>query len=578
VLLRVLLLVLLFALSGAAGADELLVVLAPTGQMRGQLPQFTRHPHPEPYVAALTRGYSGRLLRLYRQVQSLTGNDVQPAYLCVTRNQGGFPRRGFFFDETPGEQGWYVDLHQNLRLYGLFGAMDQIFPHELFHVLMRQLTGEPKPGGANQVHAVGVRTDPVVAFDEGVAEHCQILAVDDPEAEPSTRKLATDPYFRRRAYSSLDAYARELTTLSPFAWRWRIMFPVWFSDAEQALRYWAVKDNAYAHPSPVADELTDERAHAAAYFAENTLIGDTKGAYQPVARSLATESVVAHLIWRMSQTPAFSANSPDALDCFYSKLVRVLWERKPHTAAALVAAWQEVFPGDVTALEAVERETFGAPVPAQPVEIWLANPALLTGTTLFDQFRAAPRVHTFDLNAATRNELLVVPGVTTPLAERIAGVLPLARLEDLRAVPGMTQELYARFVSMRDRMKGEMARDEEEPMDAALLRILRAHLWRLAVVIAGAAVAAAGLYRLVWRTRWYRAALNGLGAVLLALPPAWVPGIPLWMALSGPIVLFALPGAAWRARRDRNFAATPRILLAWTAALAAVILVSWPWP
>ncbi len=77
--------------------------------------------------------------------------------------------------------------------------MDQIFPHELMHIIVRQLAGEPRVSGGNQVHAVGVRTDPVVAFNEGFAEHVQVLAVDDPAAAAETGALALDDQLCLRA-------------------------------------------------------------------------------------------------------------------------------------------------------------------------------------------------------------------------------------------------------------------------------------------------------------------------------------------------------------------------------------------
>jgi hypothetical protein len=103
-------------------------VLSDSGQERDGLAVAASHPDPDPYPRVLTRGYSGRLVRLYRLVQRLT--------------------------------------------------IDQIFPHELLHIIVHNLAGPPPDGNSNQIHAIGVKTDRGTAFSEGFAEHAQIMAID----------------------------------------------------------------------------------------------------------------------------------------------------------------------------------------------------------------------------------------------------------------------------------------------------------------------------------------------------------------------------------------------------------------
>jgi hypothetical protein len=49
----------------AETTDPLLVVLSETGSTKDGLPVLRRHPDPEQVVRLLSRGFSGRLLRLY---------------------------------------------------------------------------------------------------------------------------------------------------------------------------------------------------------------------------------------------------------------------------------------------------------------------------------------------------------------------------------------------------------------------------------------------------------------------------------------------------------------------------------
>ncbi len=70
-------------------------------------------------------------------------------------------------------------------------------------------------------------------------------------------------------------------------------------------------------------------------------------------------------------------------------------------------------------------------------ELWLLNDALMTGTSLFDQYRTLPRPHTFDVNAATVLDWMSVPGVTREQATALVNGTPYQTLDAVTAVaPG----------------------------------------------------------------------------------------------------------------------------------------------
>jgi hypothetical protein len=167
--------------SSPAESGELFVVMAETGRIRDGLPVFLPEASAESTRQVLLRGFSGRWLKLFQYVQAYRrangGPSMEPAYLLLSSNEGGFPRFGFWSEGQAKKDVGYVDLHRRSRVSGRFGSLDQIFPHELAHIIFYQLAGEPPAGGANQVHAIGLRTDPVIAFHEGFAEHVQTLTV-----------------------------------------------------------------------------------------------------------------------------------------------------------------------------------------------------------------------------------------------------------------------------------------------------------------------------------------------------------------------------------------------------------------
>lgn len=586
----------------------LLVVLSPTGVTREGLPVYTRHAAAAAYEAALTRGFSGRLLHLFRWEQQLLarrdGTAVEPAYLLLSRNQGGFPRFGFWLDQVRKSGVGYVDLHERSAPSGRFGAIDQIFPHELMHVILHQLARLPPPasGGGNQVHAVGVRTDRLTAFDEGFAEHAQVLAIDDPDALPDTAALAHDTTAAALARQRLAEYRRALEARWAPAPPARLAFVLWFSQTEQVLRYDAVKANAFAR-EPHVDPRFARAEPYRAYLLENVLPGEPGAAVKSTPRLLSSEGVIAALFSRWVTDPALERgiNDPAFYDRFgvragevgplqqaYLKLFAVMADRQPHEAAALVRDYVAEFPEDAEAVATLVRRTgFSWPLPRTP-EIWLANDRFRTGTSLFDQYRAMPRVHTFDLNAASALDLLTVDGVSASLATAIQRGAPYTSLADLARVPGMSPALISRFRAMHTAMDAvREANAREDAEDLNLMRLFAPVLIRAALFAIAVAVAGGWLYRLVRRGQagWWRVVTNGLAVAVFGLLPAWILSAslqldrgavaPAWFVFL-PVVLFGLPGAVWQITRRRSWKTGGLVMAAWTIACLPILFIVVP--
>ncbi len=588
-------------------AQPLLVVLAPTGETRDGLPVYVPHPDASAHEAALGRGFSGRLIRLFRYEQQFLstrdGRPIEPAYLLLSTNQGGFPRFGFWLGDERKANVGYVDLHERSAISGQYGALDQIFPHELMHVIVQQLASPPPPGagGANQVHAIGVRTDRVTAFHEGLAESAQVLAIDDPDGLPETRALASDDSARMRAAEYLSRYRRALEARWSIAPPSRLGFVLWFSQTEQALRYQAVARNAFAREPSLPARLLGADDLYPAYLLENVLPGAEGAPLKSTPRLLATEGVVSALFARWVREPALQQpvadlalydrfgvrpDEPAPIDHAYLKLFVVLADRRPHDAASLVRGYVETFPGETEAVARLLRAAgFDWPLPDVP-EIWLANDGLMTGTTLFDQYRAIPRVHTFDLNAASPVDLIAVDGVSPELAQAITRASPYASLADLARVPGVGEGLTRRFEAMVAAMVAvgdANAAGDIESID--LMRIFRPVLVRAVLWILVAAAAAGWLYRRVRETTLWRAALNGLSASAVGLLFAWVLGAALQVGgrpaepallVFMPLAFFGIPGALWQIGWRRSRREAGRVLAGWALACVPALALTQP--
>jgi len=589
--------VLVFLLTGSAFAQAPpLVVLQPTGETRNSLPVFRPHPQGPVVAGALTRGFSGRLLRLYAMEQAYlhqrTGAAPEPAYLLLSNRQGGFPEFGFVLDTVQKPAAGYVDLPRSQTIFGRFGAMDQIFPHELMHIIVRQLAGTPRESGANQVHAVGVRTDPPQAFSEGFAEHVQILSVDDPDAARETSALVEDAQTLARARRELDAFARELDTRLLLISPSRMRFLLWFSQSEQVLRYWDVKANAFARAPAIPARLLQADDKYGAYLFRSVMPGAETDPHKSAAELLSNEGVVAHLAWRFVTSPAlgervrepafyemFGAHAADLspLDNVYLKMFHALYVGKPSDTAGFLRSYVNAFPDDAATVEALVLDVlFGQPLPEAP-EIWLAIDALQTGTSLFDQFRGLPRPHTFDINAASAFDWLTVPGVTAPVADRLVRGAPYLRITDLTDAADVPPALRTRIRNMAAAMEGVLKRAQEEEASLSLTAIAMPYLWRLAALVVLASGVGGWLARRTGVRRWWTAGLIALVATLLVLTLAWVITGPAWLPYAAPLMVGGLPAALWRLARRQPLRRVASVLGAWLVAMLPAAILSRAW-
>lgn len=601
--------VLLFVI-GAVAVDSsyaqasdlpLLAVLTETGTEQGGLPVYALHPAPDSAADGLSRGLSGLVLRVYRMEQrylkAREGIAPEPAYVLLSGRQGGFAREGFVLGEEAKPNAGYVDVHRNWPVSGTFGAIDQIVPHELAHVMRRQLAGELRDGGTNQVHALGLRTDRVVAFNEGFAEHLQAVAFDRSPDVLVFATLAADTDRPARVYRHLETYRQELTARLAPAPRMRLGFIAWYANGEDVLRYHGVRDNAFAREPLIPERLLSASPYRA-YLLESVLPGAPDAPPKSLGRMAASEGVVAAFFYRWAMDERIGARrlEPDFyvpfgvtphevtdLENTYLKMIEVLYVHKPQTVLEMIAGYVERFPEEQAWIDSIATAVFHSPVDAPPPELWMANRDFQTGTTLFDQFRGLPRTHTFDLNAASLVDLVSVSGVSPALARRILADAPYAAVDDVRRVEGVSEELAARFAAMHaemDALRDELASETEESL--SITALLTPMLVRALVVVGLSAVL--GLIGYAWIRRRAdlrplrrpRLAWNGLAAGSLGSIGGWIFGLSGLGAVATVVIVCGVPAALIQLVRGRRRASL-LVLGAWALAAVPAALLTGAW-
>jgi len=181
-------------LAGIHTEFKKLVLMQPTGESENNQPEMVQlKDTTELYKTVksnIDSSYISDFLELYTIAQSYLVNinklnSVEPAYLALTENEGGFAKQGFYLvngesrlnkNHTP-----YVDITIRAATSPVNKLMSfsQLFPHEMGHVLFRLLCTEDSAENNSRsvdMHFFSLVTDYPTAFNEGFAEHIENIS------------------------------------------------------------------------------------------------------------------------------------------------------------------------------------------------------------------------------------------------------------------------------------------------------------------------------------------------------------------------------------------------------------------
>jgi hypothetical protein len=235
----------------------------------------------------LETSFAQEALRLDRFARNLSASKMEvpdqsltsPMYLLMSTQDGGFARFGFWLEDTSGKRRFvpagYVDLVIGKDAHALeSGNFEEIFPHELGHLVLRTLTGGLPAGPSRKMHQSMTVTDYPTAFDEGFAEHFQ----------PIVRDATTNSHLRRMA-SGTGSTDFEL---------------LWLSDRDTQLRTDGVKHNLFIHRKPLPENALDVNPDLYRVFVD----AETSTVFLPTElktgqQMMASEGVIATLFYRI---------------------------------------------------------------------------------------------------------------------------------------------------------------------------------------------------------------------------------------------------------------------------------------
>ena len=170
-----------------------------------------------------TDGFTASALALDALAAEIAGKpDSGISWLMLSQEDGGYARWGFWLDED-GQRRYIdepmVDLVVDADSVA-DGSFEEIFAHELGHVMLRRLL--PLPDGYSRTpHHSFSTTDQPTAFDEGYATHFQALA--------------------RQHTRNAQLRAQDMGVSA------RTYVPLWQSNLDRAYRIDGVRHNWFVH-------------------------------------------------------------------------------------------------------------------------------------------------------------------------------------------------------------------------------------------------------------------------------------------------------------------------------------------
>jgi helix-hairpin-helix protein len=432
---------------------------------------------------------------------------TEPMYFLMSTEEGGFARFGFWLQDDAGKRklilAGYVDMVVGDDCSQ--GCIEEIFSHELGHLILRALTGSLEAGHSRKMHQSMTVTDYPTAFDEGFAEHFQPLARDSHPTGVASGTFATD----------LDLF--------------------WLSAADGQLRTDGVKRNVFIHSKPLPESAFDGTPELYRLFVD----AETTTVFLPTElkngqQMMASEGVISTLFYRFVNdeqlrshyressfyraflptlsgrpesaiTPAenvhlklFAAMAelhgmkrdqppmisvvehyarlfPDEAKRIHGDFIATTWGAtvSQQLAAELARAASDGGRGDISAFRHDDSSSLFESTIADVTngkrslddnlgpELWMLNSEFKIAPSMWTNDRRLPL--TINLNTATEPELMTIAGVDIVLARKIVAARNahgfFRSLNELE--PILSPEIMHHVMSMSEEMKGLPPYDRE---------------------------------------------------------------------------------------------------------------------
>lgn len=449
-----------------------------TGEYRDNLPVMEEVPATDQLFKLLHQNISNSFLlpslEIYRLCQYYLVSEgqqqeIEPAYLALTENQGGYAKQGFLLQTQDGlcpKPGTpYVDITVKAATRDINGLMSvtQLYPHEMAHVLYRLLSPEDSldyNSRSVDMHYFSIVTDYPTAFNEGFAEHMENVARHF-EKNDSIRAGIEEDMLRieKNSRHPIRGFTRDF--LFPIRMGfYKASMVNWYQKFEDYKRAeYAINGKIrYKNKSLDLRRPEDRLSYRNAGLAQEESLRNivqfhsTEGAISAFFTALSLRNQKSNHLPDSLFAGLLEAGlaSPDPLEIQFLKYFYTLdhYLVRNNSSSSqfsdFVGAYIKSFPKEKEEVLALYKELTGMDFsPELPSSLWLLIRDFPHRMLIIDPFGAIKvPIYTFNLNAAEPDDLLSIRDLTKEEAEAIiehrnkSGFFE--SLEDLKQVEGLS--------------------------------------------------------------------------------------------------------------------------------------------
>lgn len=310
-----------FAQNGAnnslATTMDKVVIMKPTGELINDLPEMVLISDTlqlyKKVSDIVTKSFVKDAVELYFFAETYLFNKnkitaVEPAYLALSKNDGGFAKVGFYLKKegvhiekanTP-----YIDIVEG-RIEGSYDklmSITQLYPHEMGHLIYGMLNSNNENYHSRSVdmHYFSVITDYTTAFNEGFAEHIENISRIFEQNDAIKQGIFSDiERIKERSQFAINGFERDF--IFPFRLGYyKLSMPFWYQKYENLKRYeHVVKGKAkYLNATLALNDIEDQLT------IRNAGIWPDEKNRRNYVQMLSTEGVISTFFTQFTQSEA----------------------------------------------------------------------------------------------------------------------------------------------------------------------------------------------------------------------------------------------------------------------------------
>lgn len=471
------------------------VLMKPTGKMIDDLPEMVSVEDTtqvyQTVFKTIENSFVSEFLDLYFLAQVYLRNHgktetVEPAYIALTENQGGFAKTGFALRD--GEKtvikprSPYVDITtgQATAPPERLMSFTQLYPHEMGHVLYHMLSPEDSLENNTfnvDMHFFSIVTDFSTAFNEGFAEHIENVS----------RMREKNEAIREGIFADVERIGRASRhSISGFKKDFKYPFRLGYYKASM-LNWYQKYEDYKRHVHAISGDVRFQNAVLPLRNAEDQLtyrnsgVELDKGAPRNYVQLMSSEGAVSafftHLtdsdlagryadkefyrkfLWdsTLIQLPPGQLFSP--VQNQFLKYMHVLHNHVVFNNSSnaqltdFIDGYMLDFPSEAPQVREIFRKALGVAYTNDlPPPLWILVREHKHRLLVFDPFDAITvPLYTFDLNAAQAEDLMTIEGLTREDAATIINYRDthgfFTSWEAIENIPGVPQQVRQVIVS-----------------------------------------------------------------------------------------------------------------------------------